>query len=150
HMGGTGWEYPEGVAIAMTWPPDRGECPVSYFKTAGTRTGAEFTDALVHELFHCIQYKRWRGMSDERWMVEGSAEYFVYLARPSRGPDDIQTFDANIATRTLREMTYEAAPFFLWLGSAFGPPRVREFVSSPGTIYAMVPLDMWIAFGQAY
>ncbi len=150
HMSGPGWEYPEGVALALTWPPDAGECPVSYYKEPMARTGAQFVDAMVHEMFHCIQYKRWHGMSDERWMVEGSAEYFVYLARPSRGPDDIQAFDAAIATESLDTMTYKAVPFFLWLGSTSGPPRVREFVFSPGPISTTIPLDMWTAFGQAY
>lgn len=149
-MSGPGWEYPEGVALALTWPPDRIDCPVSYYKTTTDRTGPQFVDALVHEMFHCIQYKKWGGMRDERWLVEGSAEYFVYLARPSRGPDDIQAFDAAIANQTFADMTYQAAPFFLWLGSMGGPPRVREFVFAPDTIERMVPLDLWTAFGEAY
>ncbi len=150
HMSGPGWEYPEGVALALTWPPDGGECPVSYYKSAEARTGTEFVDAMVHEMFHCIQYKHWGGMRDEHWLIEGSAEYFVYLARPSRGPDDIQSFDGSIGTQSLGGMTYQAAPFFLWMGSAYGPPRVREFVFSPNSIERMIPLDMWMRFGQAY
>lgn len=149
-MGGPGWEYVEGVAGAITFSPSYSECPVSYYKSTVASSEAHFVDAMVHELFHCIQYKHWGDIGSEYWLTEGSAEYFVYLARPSRGPDDIQSFDASIGTQSLAEMTYQAAPFFLWLGSAYGPPRVREFVFSRSTIEGMIPLDMWISFGQAY
>lgn len=149
-MGGPDWEYVEGIAGALTFPGDGSECPVSYYKTPGVSSGAHFVDAMVHEMFHCIQDKHWGNVATENWLREGSAEYFVYLARPARGPDDIQTFDASIATRPLGAMMYEAAPFFLWMGSADGPARVREFVFSRDTIERMIPFDMWVAFGQAY
>ena len=149
-MGGTGWEYLEGEAGAITFSPSYSECPVSYYKSAGAGTGAHFVDAMVHEMFHCIQYKHWGDIGTEHWLTEGSAEYFVFLARPARGPDDIQAFDASIATQSLGAMTYQAAPFFLWLGSAYDPPRVREFVFSRDTIERMIPLAMWVTFGQAY
>lgn len=140
-----------GTIGAYALPPFGDECPIYYFKTNLGRDRNQAIDMLVHELFHCIQYKRWGGsMRGENWLIEGSAEYFVYLARPTRGPDDIQSFDSAIASQALSSMTYQAVPFFLWLGHSAGPPQVLQFITRPEPIAAMVPFDMWESFGRAY
>jgi hypothetical protein len=143
-----------GSIGAYTLPPAVGECPVYYFKTLAGRSRDAAIDQMVHEVFHCIQYKRWGGiMRGGNWLIEGSAEYFTYLARPTRAfraPDDIADFDGAIASQPIDAMTYQSLPFFLWLGDTGGPAQVFQFIGRPQPIATMIAFDRWQAFGRAY
>lgn len=129
-----------------------GECPVTYYKGGTRSTGDDFVFITVHEIFHCIQYRTWPRMVEQRWLTEGTAEYFAYLARPTYAGDNsyITRFDGSIPGVPLRDLDYSAVVFYLWLGDAHGPERVREFINGASSIEAAIAPDMWIEFGQAY
>lgn len=129
------------------------ECPVAFFKERERRTGTEVSFALAHEVFHCVQYRTWPLLPGSNWLVEASAEYFAYLARPDRGANWIAEFDSTINARRLDAMSYEAVAFYLWLGDTSGPQSVRDFLTAKVTspaIETAITQEQWSAFAQAY
>ena len=125
------------------------ECPVAYYKEMHRAGGNDLVFVLSHEIFHCIQYRTWPRMPEEGWLTEASAEYFAYLAKSGIGPGYIPNFDAEIQSIALDRMTYEAVPWYLWLGETEGPQAVRDFIASVRGIEA-IDADRWGDFAQAY
>jgi hypothetical protein len=127
------------------------ECPVTYYKGShATMDGNDFVFTLAHEIFHCIEFRTWPGMPYEDWLIEGAAEYFAYLAKPDYDAGHITTFDARIPGHPLGGMSYAAVVFYLWMGDAYGPERVRDFVGSARSLEGAINSDMWIEFAQRY
>ena len=149
--GAGGYEVNAGAFGA--WTPDiiDGDCPVYLFKSQVARTRDYAAETIIHELFHCVQHRMWGyGVRAEGWMSEGSAEYFVDLARPGRSSPGISDFDSQIGARSLGAMTYQANPFFLWYGDSNGPPAFLHFVRDQRAIGAMIDPAMWQSFAKAY
>ncbi len=142
--------FQKGNYLAGTHPIFLNECPVSYYKDIAPSPGENFVFYLSHEAFHCVQFSTWPGMPRENWLVEGSADYFAFLVKPDFGPRFIPNFDRDISSVPLSRMDYSAVPFHLWLGSAYGPPRVREFMDSARAIETAIPPDMLSEFAKAY
>jgi len=144
--------FDKGGYIAAAATTFAHECPVSYYKGMHRSVGEEFTFTLAHEIFHCVQYRTWPSMLEQEWLIEGSAEYFAFLAFPTYAGDNgfIAGFDAQIPGTALRDLSYSAVVFHLWLGDAYGPPRVREFIGAARALESAVEPDMWIEFAQAY
>ena len=150
------------------------ECKVIFFKTEDEVPLDGFLFTYAHELFHCIQSRSLPGAYQARdatredshtevdWWMEGSAEYFAYLANPgsSEGQDFIAEFDERSPDDSLLEMDYAAAVFFLGLGHRRGPEGVRSFLrrmaTAPGrdaqlaALQAAMPMPDWITFGEDY
>lgn len=130
------------------------ECPISIYKrdTDGM-SEREFVFIIAHELFHCIQYKTWGAMPRDRWLVEGSAEYFANLAMPYVHASDgyVSEFDDRIAGLALYDMSYPAVVFFSWLGQERRAAGVGDFLAAyRGAMAANVTPDMWGEFAKAY
>ena len=125
------------------------ECPVSYYKLNRRAGGDDLVFVLSHEIFHCIQYATWARMPDEGWLTEASAEYFAYLAKSGMGPGYIPNFDAEINGMGMDAMSYEAVPWYLWLGDTEGPQAVRDFVASARGIES-IDATQWGDFALAY
>lgn len=142
--------FDKGSYIAAASTVFAHECPVSYYKLRVRTSGDSFTFTLAHEVFHCVQYRTWPSMPDEGWLTEASAEYFAYLAKPDYRAGFIPAFDRNIPNTALNRMDYPAVVFYLWLGNAYGPPRVREFLASTRSIESAIDPDMLTKFAQAY
>lgn len=149
--GAGGYQVEAGQLGAWTPMPVGGDCPIYMFKAAAGRDRDYGIDTIIHELFHCVQHRLWgTGTQGEAWLTEGSAEYFVYLARPARKSQGIDHFDQSIATTSMGAMSYQAVPYFLWLGDSEGPPAVLRRVSRPQPIAAMIEPARWRNFGKAY
>ncbi len=142
--------FQKGAYLAAASSVFSNECPVSYYKDIAPSPGETFIFYLTHEAFHCVQYSTWPGMPRENWLIEGSADYFAFLVKPDFGPRFIPDFDRDISSVPLSRMAYSAVPFYLWLGDAYGPPRVREFLDSARTIETAIPPDMLSEFAKAY
>lgn len=142
--------FHKGDNQAETNPNIGNECPMIYYKGPTRGSGDNFVFILSHEIFHCIQNRTWLDMPEEGWLTEGSAEYFAYLAKPDFGSGFIPQFDRAITTTPLNRMDYPAVVFYLWMGSAYGPPRVREFIATAGSIENSVSPDMLMEFAKAY
>lgn len=142
--------FQKGAYVASASRLFSNECPVSYYKNVAPSPGEAFVFYLSHEAFHCVQYSTWPGMPRENWLIEGSADYFAFLTKPDFGPRFIPEFDRDIPSVPLSRMHYSAVPFYLWLGNAYGPPRVREFLDSARTIESAIPPDMLSEFAKAY
>ena len=128
-----------------------GECAVTYYKDIVDDAGGDrFLFNLSHEAFHCVQNATWAGMPRAGWLIEGSPNYFAYMVVPGYGSRYIAPFDRDISTVPINRMSYAAVPFYLWLGNAYGPPRVREFLNSTRTIAGAVSPDMLGEFAKAY
>jgi len=141
----------KGAYIAAAGHPYANECAVGYFKARGAHDSNDLIFTLAHEIFHCIQYKTWPSAREEGWLIEGTAEYFGYLAKPDFGAGFIPQFDAHIQRHALNEMDYPAVVYFLWLGDKQGPRAVAQFI--PGydlDLEAAIPADSWLRFGQDY
>lgn len=149
--GAGGYAVEAGAFGAWTPDPVAGDCPIYLFKSALGRTGDYAAETIIHELFHCVQHRLWGGgVRAEGWLTEGSAEYFVDLARPGRSSPGIAEFDGHIGGTSLAAMTYQANPFFLWYGDVNGPPALLRFVINQRPIGAMIDPAAWQAFGRAY
>ncbi len=142
--------FQKGDYLAAAGWTVQNECPVVYYKDAEPSTGEDFVFYLSHEAFHCVQFSSWPRMPRENWLVEGSADYFAFLVKPDFGPRFIPVFDREISSVPLKRMDYSAVPFYLWLGHANGPPRVREFLESARSIETSIPPDMLGEFAKAY
>ncbi|MES2096873.1 MAG: hypothetical protein V4459_08935 [Pseudomonadota bacterium] len=143
--------FDKGAYVAGANDVFANECPVSYYKraTASDANYVEFT--LAHEIFHCIQYRTWPRARDVGWLIEGTAEYFAYLAKPEFGAGFIPRFDARIPRTGLEQLDYPAVVFYLWMGQTRGPRAVRDFIPSVGfDMETDLPADTWLEFGQAY
>lgn len=141
----------DDMYTAHTAPVFRHECPVAYYKEGMRRSGDDFVFVLAHEVFHCIQWRNWPHMPNVSWLIEGSAEYFAYLAKPSVDHGWIETFDEAIPHKPLDRMSYDAVVWYLWLGDAFGPPRVREFIANAqASAAADIRTSQWHPFAKAY
>jgi len=125
------------------------ECPVSYYKDTHRSGGDDLVFVLAHEIFHCIQYRNWPRMPEQDWLIEGSAEYFAYLAKSGMGAGYIPHFDAGIAGTPLDRMSYGAVVWYLWLGDTEGPQQVRDFIASARSI-AAIDAAQWGDFAVAY
>lgn len=126
------------------------ECPVSYYKVRTPGTGNNFVFILSHEIFHCIQFRSWRDLPWENgWLIEATAEYFAYLAKAEAPSGFIPEFDAQIQSTAIARMDYPDVVFYLWLGHAYRPPQVKEFIDSARSIDHITP-DMLFNFAKAY
>lgn len=126
------------------------ECPVSYYKVRTPGTGNNFVFILSHELFHCIQFRSFRNLNwDDGWLIEATAEYFAYLAKAEAPPGFIPEFDAQIQSTAIPNMDYPDVVFYLWLGHAYQPTRVKQFIDETRSITAITP-DMLFNFAKAY
>lgn len=129
------------------------ECPITYYKGVSRSSDAWLRFVLAHEVFHCIQFNSWPGMPRDKWLIEGSAEYFGYLAQPGgdgEGDRYIGQFDSRIPGTPLLGMDYDAVAFFLWYSNVYNPPGVHGFVRDTHSLAAAVTPDMWMKFAQAY
>ena len=141
----------KGAYIAAAGRPYANECAVGYFKAGRAHDSNDLVFTVAHEVFHCIQWKTWPTSREDGWLIEGSAEYFGYLAKPDFGAGFIPQFDAHIQRHALNEMDYPAVVYFLWLGDKNGPRAVRDFI--PGydlDMESALPADTWLRFGQDY
>ncbi|KAK0646854.1 hypothetical protein B0T16DRAFT_458736 [Cercophora newfieldiana] len=98
--------------------------------------------AVVHELYHCLQYAqnlngaKLRGTSTRRaWWIEGTARFFdgvIYPPPTSRDLQDLGKFpEAYNPEISLVRQTYEAALFYHYLVQAgLSPSRVNNWVAS--------------------
>lgn len=128
------------------------ECPITYYKGVGRGTGEHLAFILAHEAFHCIQFNTWHAMPRDGWLMEGSAEYFAYLARPDSGEDEnyLRDFDRGIPSQPLSAMDYPAVVYFLWHGMMEGPEAVQGFVRNARSIQDSISADRWIEFAKDY
>lgn len=147
---GTDWVMNKGAYTAGASRTFAHECPVSYYKERVPHGYDNAVFTLSHELFHCIQYRTWPGMPDQGWLVEATAEYFAYLAKPDFGVGFIPQFDQNIRDTGIDQMSYPDVVFYLWLGDAYGPSRVRELIAASRGIEGSITPDMMGEFAKAY
>ena len=131
------------------------ECPINFYKATGRSSDQEILFTLAHEVFHCIQYSTWPaliGASGKDWQIEGSAEYFAYLAQPAGSGNEgfIRNFDNQIVGSPLSAMNYPAVVYFLWLGQANGPQSIPPFLRDSRTLEDLVTPDQWFKFAQDY
>lgn len=143
----------KGEYDAVASSPFAHECPVAIYKSELGMDEDAFLFTIVHELFHCIQYKVWDRVADADWWSEGSAEYFAQLAVPGVASGDgyFSQFDSEIFEKPLNEMSYEAVTFWAWLGAASGPPAVGRLISGLGAdLESSITPDMWGDFAKAY
>lgn len=128
-----------------------GECPVGYYKNRAASSSGSLTFILTHEVFHCAQYHNWPTMIVDRWLLEGTAEYFAYLAQPDFADRYIADFDNSIQSTPLGGMAYQAVPFWLWMGDKDGPPAVRDFIPrATSDMPATIDPDTLIEFAEDY
>ncbi|MGB2752040.1 MAG: hypothetical protein WBC19_08270 [Pyrinomonadaceae bacterium] len=143
--------FHKGDTRALTRPSPWSECAVTYYKdTLDDSGGNRFLFNLSHEVFHCVQYATWPGMPRDGWLVEATPNYFAYMVVPGYDPRYITTFDRDIPSFPINRLTYAAVPFYLWLGHAYGPPRVKAFLDNTRTILDAVSPDMLGEFAKAY
>ncbi|HEX7694976.1 MAG TPA: hypothetical protein VF409_10835 [Sphingomonas sp.] len=141
----------KGAYIAAAGRPYADECAVGYFKAGRAHDSNDLIFTLAHEIYHCIQYKTWPTSREDGWLIEGTAEYFGYLAKPDFGAGFIPQFDAHIQRHALNEMVYPAVVYFLWLGDKDGPLAVRAFIPAYDLdMESVIPADTWLRFGQDY
>ncbi|CAN5580343.1 hypothetical protein BH10ACI3_BH10ACI3_20380 [soil metagenome] len=139
--------FQKGAFIAEAHELVLHQCPVAYYKQIEPEPVVFF---IAHEVFHCVQYSTFPSLLTQNWLIEGSADYFGFLVKPTFIPRFIPDFDHDIPTVPLGRMDYAAVPFYLWQGNAFGPQRVKEFLDSARTIESSIPPDMLGEFAKAY
>lgn len=171
-VGVDGHGPPEGEILAQTALDTGDECVVVFYLLGGGAGGAYAATSIVHEIFHCLQdatldpAQMGSGAAGTGgggdWWIEGSAEWFTALALPDAGllPERAAAFDADSAARSLNDMAYGAAMFFLWLGEAQGPAAILPFLHamapSPAAgaqwsaMGAALPAGEWLRFAEDY
>jgi hypothetical protein len=138
-----------------------GECRVTFYKLAEGADPDLFSFSLAHEIFHCIQHTTWHGAAAgeaSSWWVEGSAEYFAYLALPGIAVSDdwINAFTEDSYTMDPTQMRYQNVVLFAWLGHRGGPAAVGAFLTQMrrgdqmAVLRSLVPEADWISFVETW
>ncbi|HEU5017510.1 MAG TPA: hypothetical protein VFT69_06010 [Pseudolabrys sp.] len=161
-----------GSIAAWASEAPSGECLVTVWLLGPGGAVDVAPGSIAHELFHCVQnasVSRSRiatgGGGTEtggNWWIEGSAEWFSTLALPPGPtiPSRVGAFDSRSPTTPLNRLSYDAYPFFAWLGEARGAEGVLPFLNRMATsrgdaaqhaaMATALPGDEWRQFAQDY
>lgn len=133
-------DYPLGSderALAIQHPiSGRSTCPITLFKVAGSVGVDNLKQTIAHEVFHCFQDWNisYEGYDDNKWWIEGSAEYFSNVVYPTFNYEhtNLQSFDEKSITKPINQMDYENFLFFQHLGNVYGDSEVIRLLKSSG------------------
>ena len=121
-------EYVRGSCYLMIYPGS--------WQTESGLASIKFT--MAHEIFHCLQYAELPvrlleaeppGSTANYWWVEGSAEWFGFVAYPDTPfTGDSQAYELHGNTRDLTSFNIDAWPFFAWYADEYGHENVMSYL----------------------
>lgn len=131
---GTAIDGQEGLDGADVWglATDIGSyCFVSLFPASDS---AEWDDSykqmVAHEQIHCLQFADYGNPAGGNvdWYIEGGAEYFSHLVYPNGGNErsHIASFITSSLTQPLHSLSYDAWPWWQFLGNRTSPGAVFD------------------------
>jgi hypothetical protein len=123
---GAGTSEASSYSLMATKPWFLNKCPIGIFPGALTQPDAFFEQEVAHEMFHCFQGKNiftWLNgrYSEQKWWLEGTAEYFANVVYPDANEEHTRTgdVDARTPTTSLFHMDYDNFLFFQHMGNEF-------------------------------
>jgi hypothetical protein len=146
-------------------------CMVAVYPVAVGRAGGGefdvFKQILAHEIFHCYQFWNYNARSlgvpysENKWWVEGTAEYFGNVVYPSVNAEYeyLPGFDRRSPFDSILEMDYENFMFFQYIANQIGNSGVLNIIEAmpeaaggQGDALSAFPdiENLFHSFGRAY
>ena len=110
---------------------------------SGTRAGTErgfdvYKQILAHEIFHCYQFWNYNAASlgvphsENKWWVEGTAEYFGNYVYPSVNAEYeyLPSFDRRSPFDSIIDMDYQNFIFFQYVANEIGSAGVLRLIEA--------------------
>ena len=118
--------YETAKGFANFFDPETEACPIAMLPLADQYTDDQFSQAVAHETFHCVQFWSFpnsKPYNTHSWWLEGSAEYFSNLAYPGVNLEsrNLDYFDSRSTGISIFDLTYENYPFFQFMGNKYSP-----------------------------
>lgn len=120
----------------QTYAPKGVTCPLTLLPASSNGTTAAFMQTIAHEVFHCFQ--DWNfvtdGYSDNKWWLEGSAEYFSNVVYPDVNDEHgfLGQFDIRSLFNSLMDLSYENFIFFQHAANTYGNEAIISLLRSLG------------------